>query len=326
MISALAAGNAQGWGSEFPPTTFTSTEYGEETFLMHRSTPCKGRNMCIIIDCDECNETVYQSFLEKNCNRTTFEKGLELRADVEHAVTAEFELLRSKGVNLAISEAMKRHHANPDHVFNSKEHLETHSQAMTEYWSDPKNRVAHRERMSDVPSGFFPNKSERLSDVPSGFFSNKPQTKQHTRNHWKQFGILRKPYQCDKCGHQYQGECSRMLQHKENCKHTTAVLISSAQLLLVELPGNSPKTVKEDSESEKNEEDRTHERRLRFSNDCKRFNFLLENHPYHKMESRKRMNMLQKNKFRQQIDFEISEGHATKKNYNNKLVIKMFVF
>ena len=32
MISALAAGNAQGFGREFPPTTFASTEYGDETF------------------------------------------------------------------------------------------------------------------------------------------------------------------------------------------------------------------------------------------------------------------------------------------------------
>ena len=37
MISALAAGNAQGWGREFPPTTFSSTEYGDETFLRHQS-------------------------------------------------------------------------------------------------------------------------------------------------------------------------------------------------------------------------------------------------------------------------------------------------
>ena len=49
--------------------------------------------MCIIIDFDKCEKTVYQSFLEKNCsNQTTFEKGLELRADVEHAVTEEFKL------------------------------------------------------------------------------------------------------------------------------------------------------------------------------------------------------------------------------------------
>ena len=60
--------------------------------------------MCLIIDFDECNETVYQSFLEKNCNRTTFEKGLELRADVEHAVTAEFELPRTKGVKTILQE------------------------------------------------------------------------------------------------------------------------------------------------------------------------------------------------------------------------------
>ena len=98
MISALAAGNAQGRGLEFPLTTFSLTEYGDETFLMHQSTPCKGQNMCIIIDFDECNETVYQSFLEKNCNRTTVEKGLELRADVEQALTEQFQLPRSNAV------------------------------------------------------------------------------------------------------------------------------------------------------------------------------------------------------------------------------------
>ena len=54
--------------------------------------------MCIIIDFDECNETVYQSFLEKNCNRTTVEKGLELRADVEQALTEQFQLPRSNAV------------------------------------------------------------------------------------------------------------------------------------------------------------------------------------------------------------------------------------
>ena len=32
ILSALVAGNAQGFGREFPPTTFASTEYGDETF------------------------------------------------------------------------------------------------------------------------------------------------------------------------------------------------------------------------------------------------------------------------------------------------------
>ena len=98
MISALAAGNAQGWGREFPPTTFSLTEYGDETFLKHQSTPCKGRNMCILIDFGECNETVYKSFLEKNCNRTAFEKGLELWAGVEQALTEQFRRPRSNAV------------------------------------------------------------------------------------------------------------------------------------------------------------------------------------------------------------------------------------
>ena len=98
MISGLAAGNAQGWGREFPPTTFSLTEYGDETFLKHQSTPCKGRNMCILIDFGECNETVYKSFLEKNCNRTAFEKGLELWAGVEQALTEQFRRPRSNAV------------------------------------------------------------------------------------------------------------------------------------------------------------------------------------------------------------------------------------
>ena len=34
-----------------------------------------------------------------------------------------------------------------------------------------------------------------------------------------------------------------MLQHMENCNHTAA-LMSSAKLILQELPGNSPTTVK----------------------------------------------------------------------------------
>ena len=67
----------------------------------------------------------------------------------------------------------------------------------------------------------------------------------------------------------------------ENCNHPTTDLMSSAQqLFVVELPGNSPITVKEDSESKKNLEQRTHQRRLRFSNDCKKFYGLLQNHPY----------------------------------------------
>ena len=151
MISALAAGNAQGWGREFPPTTFSSTEYGDKTFLKHQSTPCKGRNMCIIIDFDECNKTVYQLFLEKNCNPTTFEKGLELQADVEQALTEEFQQPSSGAVRLAFSEAMVRHHANPDHIFNSDEHRENHSKLMKALWDDPDhvyNSEDYREAMA----------------------------------------------------------------------------------------------------------------------------------------------------------------------------------
>ena len=66
----------------------------------------------------------------------------------------------------------------------------------------------------------------------------------------------------------------------ENCNHPTTVLMFSAQLLVVELPGNSPITIKEDSESKKKLGQRTHKRRLQFSNDCKKFYGLLQNHPY----------------------------------------------
>ena len=147
---------------------------------------------------------------------------------------------------------------------------------------------------------------------------NKPKTKKYTRNEWKQFGLLRQPYQCDKCGHQYQSESFPMLQHKENCNHNPC-LFTSAQLLLVELPGNSPKTVKDDSESKKNEEDRTHERRLRFSNDCTTFHGLLQNNAYYRQEWKQGMNILQKNKMRQQIDDVISEERREKEEERQRI-------
>ena len=76
----------------------------------------------------------------------------------------------------------------------------------------------------------------------------------------------------------------------ENCKHTT-VLFTSGLLKLQELPGNSPTTVKEDSESEKKLKQRTQERRERFIINKGNFHQLLQNHPYHKKESRKEMNI-----------------------------------
>ena len=72
----------------------------------------------------------------------------------------------------------------------------------------------------------------------------------------------------------------------ENCNHPTTVLVSSAQLSVVELPGNFPKTVKEDSESKKKLEQRTHKGRLQFSNDYKKFHGLLQNHPHYREEWR----------------------------------------
>ena len=72
----------------------------------------------------------------------------------------------------------------------------------------------------------------------------------------------------------------------ENCNHPTTVLVSSAQLSVVELPGNFPKTVKEDSESKKKLEQRTHKGRLQFSYDCKKFHGLLQNHPHYREEWR----------------------------------------
>ena len=72
-----------------------------------------------------------------------------------------------------------------------------------------------------------------------------PKAKTHTQNRRRKSGPLRQPYQCAKC----EGENFAYLHHMENCNHPTTVLMSSAQLLVVKLPGNSPKTVKEDSES-----------------------------------------------------------------------------
>ena len=56
-----------------------------------------------------------------------------------------------------------------------------------------------------------------------------------------------------------------MLQHMENCNHTAA-LMSSAKLILQELPGNSPTTVKYDTQSKKNLEQQTLKQLERFYN------------------------------------------------------------
>ena len=109
-----------------------------------------------------------------------------------------------------------------------------------------------------------------------------PNAKQHTRNQWRKSGQLLKPlHQCAKCGRQYESENHAYLHHMENCKHPTDVIMTSALLLLQRLPGNSPTTVKEDSESEKKLEQRTQERRQRFIINKENFHRLQKNlHKY----------------------------------------------
>ena len=84
------------------------------------------------------------------------------------------------------------------------------------------------------------------------------------------------------------------------------------------VPGNSPKTVKEDSESKKNLEDRTHKQRLCFSNDCKKYNHLLENHPSYREDTMKGLIILQTNKRRQQIDGKMNDNTMQKNNHRKK--------
>ena len=78
--------------------------------------------------------------------------GLKLEDDVEQALAEEFQLPSSNVVRLAFSEAMVRHHANPDHVFNSKEFLEARSEAMSAYWSMAENREDFTTKRND-PNG-----------------------------------------------------------------------------------------------------------------------------------------------------------------------------
>ena len=99
--------------------------------------------------------------------------------------------------------------------------------------------------------------------VPQSRSFVRKQRKAHNR--WRKSEQLLKPHQCAKCGTQYESENRVMIQHSENCNHTTAVLMSLALLLLQEFPGNSPTTVKEDSESKKKLEQRTQERRQQFN-------------------------------------------------------------
>ena len=115
-----------------------------------------------------------------------------------------------------------------------------------------------------------------------------------------------KAHQCAKCATQYQGENFDYIQHRENCNHTTTVLMCSAQLLLQELSGNSPTTVKDDSESKTNLEERTQERRQRFNINNANFYRLQKN--LHKYKHKRAIDKLQKNKIERQVQYEISES------------------
>ena len=87
---------------------------------------------------------------------------------------------------------------------------------MSEYYSDPKNRQAKSEGM------------------------RYRKAKTHTRNRWRKSEQLLKPFQCAKCGTQYDTENHAYLHDMENCKHPTDVIMTSALLLLQKLPGKLP--------------------------------------------------------------------------------------
>ena len=125
------------------------------------------------------------------------------------------------------------------------------SQAITEYWSDPKNREAHGEAMtkhwSDSKNGeaamaeyWSDPKSteqhEKLNELMIAQWKAQPfnpEARYHTWNQWRKSGLLRQPYQCTKCGTQFQGETFAYLHHMENCNHSTTVLMSSAHAQLL---------------------------------------------------------------------------------------------
>lgn len=79
------------------------------------------------------------------------------------------------------------------------------------YWSDPKNRDAQRERKRM----YYSDPKNRQASIEAIPFN--PKAKTHTRNQWRKSGLLRQPYQCAKCGKQYEGESFDYLQHMENC-------------------------------------------------------------------------------------------------------------
>ena len=162
---------------------------------------------------------------------------------MEHAVTEEFKLPRSNAVRSAVSEAMRRHHANPDHVFNSYEYRKAMRERRIAYWSDPKNHDAQSERKIEYYSD--PKNCEALSETMKAWWADReamfnPNAKYHTRNQLRKSGQLLKPHQCAKCGTQYDTENHAYLHHMENCKHPTDVIMTSALLLLQKLPGKLP--------------------------------------------------------------------------------------
>ena len=141
-----------------------------------------------------------------------------------------------------------------------------------------------------------------------------PKAKTHTRNQWKKSGLLRQPYQCAKCGTQYEGENFDYLQHMENCNHNP-FFFTSAQLQLQELPGNSPNTVKEDSESKKILLERTEERRQRFNIKNENF-YRLQKNLY---KYKRPIDKLQKNKIARQVQYEISETKREKEELQRRI-------
>ena len=117
---------------------------------------------------------------------------------------------------------------------------------MTEYWFDPKNCEALSEALPEYWSNPKSTEhSEKLSELMIAQWEAQPfnlKAKRHTQNRWRKSEQLLKPHQCAMCGTQYESINHAMLQNMENCNHTV-VLLSSAQLILQELPDNSLTTV-----------------------------------------------------------------------------------
>ena len=181
---------------------------------------------------------------------------------------------------------------------------------MSEYYSDPKNRQAKSEAMIEYCSN--PKDRQAKSEAISEVHPFNPNAKTHSRNQWGKSGLLRQPYQCAKCGTQYGGKNFDYLQHMENCNHNP-VLFTSAQLQLQELPGNSLKTVEEDSK--KMLEERTEDRQQRFIINRENFHRLQKNlHKY-----KRPIDKLQKNKIERQVQYEISEMQCEKEELQRRI-------